>query len=188
MGQPKQLLPLGDRPVLRHCIDTLNRAWVNEIVVVCGADVKSYETALADSGARLVPNEREGSEMADSVRLALGQIATAAYSAILVCLADHPLVRPATCVALIDRHRRSPDKIVVPSFRERRGHPTLFPTEIISDIFSKPCLRDIVHEDPARVLTIAVDDQGVVLDMDTRPDYQKALALYQARTETIRNA
>ena len=52
MGRLKQLLPLGDRPVLRHTIDSLRQAGVTEMVVVCGADAEKYETALADSGAQ----------------------------------------------------------------------------------------------------------------------------------------
>ena len=179
----KQLLPLGDRPVLRHTIDSLRQAGVTEMVVVCGADAERYETALADSGARLVQNDSAESEMADSVRMGLRQIVPAAYSAILVCLADHPLVRPETCTALISRHHQSPNRIVIPTFQGRRGHPTLFPTAIIDDIFRKTSLRDIVHQDPARLLMVEVVDEGVVLDMDAEHDYRKVLALYQARSK-----
>jgi molybdenum cofactor cytidylyltransferase len=186
MGRLKQLLPLGDRPVLRHGIDGLRRAGVIEIVVVCGADAGRYKSALANSGARLVQNDTAESEMADSVRRGLREIETAAYTAILVCLADHPLVRPETCAALISRHHQAPDKIVIPTFQGRRGHPTLFPTAIINDIFKRQSLRDIVRQDPARLLMVGVADVGVVLDMDTEPDYQKIMALYQARTEEKR--
>lgn len=189
MGRLKQLLPLGDRPVLRHTIDSLRQAGVTEMVVVCGADAEKYETALADSGARLVQNDTAQSEMADSVRMGLRQIEPAAYSAILVCLADHPLVRPETCTALISRHHQFPDKIVIPTFQGRRGHPTLFPTAIIDDIFRKAAsLRDIVHQDPARLLMVEVVDEGVVLDMDAERDYRKVLALYQARSKGEDNA
>jgi CTP:molybdopterin cytidylyltransferase MocA len=43
-------------------------------------------------------------------------------------------------------------------------------------------LRDIVRQDPARVLVVDVPDEGVILDMDTEPDYQKTVELYQARS------
>lgn len=181
MGRLKQLLPLGDKTVLRHGIETLRRAGVDEPVVVCGMGAGRYETALVNSGARMVTNETAGSEMADSVRLGLSQIETVAYSAILVCLADHPLVLAETCTALIDRHRQSPAKIIIPAFQGRRGHPTLFPTAIINEIFNKMSLRDIVRENPDRLLLVDVADEGVVLDMDTEPDYQKIMAIYQAR-------
>ena len=181
MGRLKQLLPLGDRPVLRHSVDALCRAGVNEIVVVCGPDPRKYEAALGDSGARLVLNEAAGSEMADSVRLGLGRIDRTAFSGIFVCLADHPLVRPETCAAMLRLHRRSPGKIIIPSFRGRRGHPSLFPTSVIGEIFGTASLRDIVRRDPERVLVVEVEDEGVILDMDTEPDYRKAVELYRVR-------
>jgi molybdenum cofactor cytidylyltransferase len=182
MGRLKQLLLLGDRTVLRHSIDTLREAGVSSIVVVCGADPQQYAPSLGNSGVRLVPNEAAGTEMADSVRLGLGQIDTAAFSGILVCLADHPLVQTETYRTLITLHYQSPGKIIVPAYEGRRGHPSLFPPLIINDIFSKTSLRDIVRQDPARVLVVDVPDEGVILDMDTEPDYQKTVELYQARS------
>jgi molybdenum cofactor cytidylyltransferase len=181
MGQLKQLLPLGDRTVLRHSIDALREAGVTEIVVVCGADPGKYEAAIAESGARLVPNETPGSEMADSVRLGLRQIDRAAFPAILVCLADHPLVRTETCSTMLRLHHQSPGKIIIPAFRGRRGHPSLFPVSIINEIFTKTSLRDIVRQDPERLLVVDVPDEGVILDMDTEQDYQKVVELFQAR-------
>ena len=181
MGRLKQLLPLGDRIVLCHSIDALSQAGVNKIVVVCGPDPEKYEAALADSGARMVPNETPGSEMADSVRLGLRQIDCAAFSGIFVCLADHPLVRAETCRTMLRLHHQSLAKIIIPSFLGRRGHPCLFPVSIINDIFSKTSLRDIVRQKPERLLVVDVPDEGVVLDMDTEPDYQKAVEVYRAR-------
>ena len=180
MGRLKQLLPLGDRPVLRHVIDALQDAGVGEIAVVCGADPSIYQQAVAGSSARLVPNPNEESEMADSLRIGLGQLAAGA-SGVLVCLADHPLVHAGTCRLLIDKHRLLPDTIVVPAFRGRRGHPALFPAGVIREIFTRHSLRDVVREDPGRVLTVDVGDEGVVLDMDTEGDYRKAVELYRTR-------
>lgn len=186
MGRLKQLLPLGDRPVLRHSVDALRRAGVNEIVVVCGPDPRPYASALAGSGVRLVPNEAPASEMADSVRLGLSRIDRAAFSGIFVCLADHPLVQPETCAALLRLHRRSPAKIIIPSFRGRRGHPVLFPVPVIGEIFGASTLRDVVRRNPKMLVVVEVEDEGVVLDMDTEPDYRKAVELCRARAEEKR--
>jgi molybdenum cofactor cytidylyltransferase len=182
MGRLKQLLLLGDRTVIRHSIETLREAGVSRIVVVCGADPQQYAPSLENSGALLVSNEAAGTEMADSVRLGLGHIDTAAFSGILVCLADHPLVQTDTYRRLVTRHYQSPERIIVPAYERRRGHPSLFPPLIINDIFSKTSLREIVRQDPARVLVVDVPDEGVILDMDTETDYQKAVELYQARS------
>jgi molybdenum cofactor cytidylyltransferase len=181
MGQLKQLLPLGDRPVIRHSIDALRESGIGEIVVVCGADPGMYEGAIENSGVRLVPNRMAASEMADSLRLGLEQIDPSAYSAILICLADHPLVTAETFSTLVGAHRRAPDSIIIPSFQGRRGHPGLFPATIIGEIFTTTSLREIVRRDPERVLVVDVPDEGVVLDVDTEADYRRAVEVYQTR-------
>jgi len=178
----KQLFPLGNKSVIRHGVDALIAAGISDIVVVCGADRRNYDEALEGSRVQLVVNEALGSEMADSVRLGLQTLAAgSSFSGLLVCLADHPLVQVTTYRSLIRRHHEAPDKIIIPAFKSRRGHPTLFPAQIISDIFFVTSLRDIVREDPGRVLLVDLPDEGVVLDMDTESDYRAARELYDAR-------
>jgi CTP:molybdopterin cytidylyltransferase MocA len=48
----------------------------------------------------------------------------------------------------------------------------MFPVQIIHEIFSGVTLRDIIRNDAQRVRIAAVDDEGVVLDMDTKEDYR----------------
>jgi CTP:molybdopterin cytidylyltransferase MocA len=48
----------------------------------------------------------------------------------------------------------------------------MFPVKIIHEIFSGVTLRDIIRKDAQRVRTAVVDDEGVVLDMDTEEDYR----------------
>jgi molybdenum cofactor cytidylyltransferase len=173
MGRLKQLLLLGNKPVLRHVVDALIAATVDDIVVVCGAHRERYADALKNTGARLVQNEAEGSEMADSVQLGLRALETGlSFSGVLVCLADHPLVSADTYRTLVRQHHETPEKIVIPAFKGRRGHPSLFPAQIIREIYSMTSLRDIVRKDPDRVLLVDVPDEGVILDMDTESDYR----------------
>jgi CTP:molybdopterin cytidylyltransferase MocA len=183
MGRLKQLLPLGAKPAVRHAVDALATAGISDIVVVCGKGREQYEAALAGSGAVLISNEQEGSEMADSVRAGLGKLeARQDVTGLLVLPADHPLVRPETVSGLIELHHREPTAIVIPRFDGRRGHPTLFPLPIAREIHSRESLRDIVRHDAGRVRTVDVHDAGVALDMDTEEDYRNLCSLYAART------
>ena len=52
-------------------------------------------------------------------------------AAVLICLADHPLVRPETIRALASEHAARPAAILAPAWRGRRGHPVLFPREAL---------------------------------------------------------
>jgi molybdenum cofactor cytidylyltransferase len=116
--------------------------------------------------------------MADSVRIGLRTV-DETCSGVLVCLADHPLVCSGTYQALINAHQQSLEKIIIPAFKGKRGHPSLFPFSVISEIFFLPTtLRHLVLEDNDRVLVVDVPDEGIVLDMDTGDDYRLVLERY----------
>jgi len=182
MGTSKQLLRLGNKAVIRHCIDTLLASGIKDIVVVCGAEYDACVSELEGTGASIVRNEAKISEMADSVRIGLQALdEEIPYSAVIVALSDHPLVSEQTCRTIVNFHREMPDKIVIPAFKGRRGHPSLFPTEVISDIFFVSSLRNLIRDEGDRVLVVDVPDEGVVLDMDTEEDYRVIAAKFAAR-------
>jgi molybdenum cofactor cytidylyltransferase len=174
MGRPKQLLPLGDKPVIRHCIDVILGADIRDIVVVLGPGGITTAQTLRGLPVDIVVNGNARSEMADSVRIGLSACPESTFG-ILVCLVDHPLVSAETMKTMIQEHREAPDKIIIPAYHGKRGHPSLFPASILKEIFSGVTLRDIVRRDQERVRVIEVPDEGVVLDMDTREDYEQVL-------------
>jgi CTP:molybdopterin cytidylyltransferase MocA len=65
-----------------------------------------------------------------------------------------------------------PGKLIIPAFKGRRGHPSLFPVEVISGIFFVPTLRHLIREEGDRILVVDVSDEGIVLDRDTEEDYR----------------
>jgi len=182
MGTSKQLLRLGNKSVIRHCVDTLAAAGIRDIIVVTGAWHDACVKELQGSSATIVRNMAENSEMADSVRIGLRTLDSSCTGA-LVCLVDHPLVTVSTYRALLNAHERAPEKIIIPAFNHRRGHPGLFPLPVVSEIVAVNSLRDIVRKDDGRVRIIDVSDEGVVLDMDTKEEYQAILARYGERAE-----
>ena len=177
MGRTKQLLLLDDKPVIRHCIDALFAADVADIVVVVSTADNGIAEALSGLPVTVAVNTTAGSDMAESVRTGF-RVLDHSSSAVLVCLSDHPLVSPLSIMALMDMHNRFPDKIIIPCYQGRRGHPGLFPRTVLDEIFSKITLRDIVRKESGRVLELPGLDEGVVFDMDTRDDYERLVGLF----------
>ncbi len=175
MGRTKQLLPLGDRPVIRRCVDTLLAAGVPDIVVVAGREMDEIAGALSGLPVVVAVNNAPESDMAESARIGL-KSCDPRSSGILICLADYPLVMPATMQALILEHARSPDRIIIPCFAGRRGHPSLFPLPVARELFRGGTLRDIIQRDGERVVLVETEDEGVLLDMDTPEDYERLKA------------
>jgi molybdenum cofactor cytidylyltransferase len=174
MGQTKQLLPLGNRTVIEHCLSTIIASRVVDIVVVLGHDAGDISTAIHAFPVKTVFNEQQASEMAGSVRTGLPAVDPAA-TGILICLADHPLVTPETMKGLIALHEEHPESIIIPSFNRQRGHPPLFPREMLAEIFVSSSLRDVIHGHAESIIYLNTDDEGVLLDMDTMDAYKEIL-------------
>ncbi len=177
MGRLKQLLPLGDKTVIRHCLDRIVDAGIKDIVAVVGRDAELVAREISDARVKVAFNPDPESEMAESVRIGL-LYADASSTGVLVCLSDHPLVSAVTIRSLVGRHVMDEDKIIVPDCNEKKGHPTLFPSGVIREIFSGCTLRDITYRDTGRVVYERVDDEGIFLDMDTMEDYKAVMVRF----------
>jgi CTP:molybdopterin cytidylyltransferase MocA len=110
--------------------------------------------------------------MAASVKAGMACIDVDA-TGVLICLCDHPLVRPDTIGSMISAHSHNPDAIIIPAYRGRKGHPTLFPRFVLEDLEKVATLRDVIGQHFMRLSLLDVDDEGVILDMDIPEDYRR---------------
>lgn len=176
MGRIKQLLPLNNEPAIRFCLHRIIQAEISEIVVVLGNHREHIEPHLADLPVTMVVNDREESEMADSVRLGRKAVSEK-ITGIMVHPADHPLVLAETYRRVAYHHGQHPGKIIVPHCDGRGGHPTLFPAFLLNDSGPVEPLNKLVGRESEMVRHIPVDDPGVRLDMDHPHDYERLASL-----------
>ena len=175
MGEPKQLLPIGTKTAIIRCLDTALAAGIGDIIVVLGTPHGCrIGKSIAGYCVTTVYNNRPESEMAGSVMIGL-RSARNSSTGIMVCPVDHPLASADTLRALIRLHSEKPLQIVIPSFHHRRGHPTLFPKELLTGLLPGKNLRDVIKENSERVRYYPTSDEGVILDMDTPADYRKII-------------
>lgn len=176
MGSCKQLLPLGESTVIGRCLDALVTGGAGEIAVVVSEGGNGVAAAVRDYPVRIVVNPECEGDMASSVRAGRDAL-TAEVSGVVVSLCDYPLVSAGTINRLIVGHGESPGSIIIPCYRERRGHPLLFPLGILNELVNDLILRDLVRRVPNRIRCLDVDDPGVLLDMDTPEDYRRICSL-----------
>ena len=176
MGRTKQLLPIQGEPALVVCLRRILAGGISEVVVVVGHHRSSILPLLADLPVSVALNAQPESQMADSVQAGLAAL-PADVTGILVGLADHPLVLPATYSLLRRQHELRPDLLVVPTWRGRGGHPTLFPAPMLPPAPEQKPLNRIIAENPGKTMRLAVDDPGVVMDMDYPEDYRRLASL-----------
>lgn len=172
MGNCKPLLPLGDVTVIECCLGTLVAAGIDEIVVVVSFDGDLVAESVQRYPVNVVINRNPGGDMASSIRT--GRDAISKYSSgILIALCDYPLVLSETVARLAAEHEKYPGNVVIPCFREQRGHPVLVPSDVLNELSGQQTLRDLLRCRPDRVCFVNVDDPGVLMDMDTPGDYRR---------------
>jgi molybdenum cofactor cytidylyltransferase len=96
----------------------------------------------------------------------------------MLCLVDHPAVKGRTYQKLVAAARK--DRIIIPVFNNKKGHPVIFGADFIDELLEKECpegAKTIVRSHTDKILEICVDDPGVLLDIDTPKDNNRLQTL-----------
>lgn len=176
MGAFKLLLPWAGRSVIEQVAWTLSEAPLHEIIVVTGHRGDEVQKALAKAAVRCIPNPHYATgEMLSSIQAGLAAI-EAGVEAALVCLGDQPQMEVATVrVLLREAERTGWQKVIVPSYDMRAGHPILLPRALWMQIMNtSKTLRDVLRSNADMVNYLPVETPSILADLDTPDDYQQA--------------
>lgn len=177
MGRPKLILPWRDgETIIEHVVGVYQAAGAKPVVIVSAEN--DDRLASASLGLDVVRAQVPlGGEMLSSVKAGLSALEDPEIEAALLAPADHPLLAPDTVSLLIDTWRAGTTAIVAPSIDRRRGHPILIGRSLWSGIMSlEPdrTLRDFLRSREDEIRYVIVEDQGVIRDVDTPSDYDRA--------------
>ena len=172
-GQCKQLMQVGDKALIEHVLDTVNASAVDDIILVLGAHADEIQRRVKFRRERVVINPRYGEGMSTSIQAGLRELQRSTDAAIIV-LADQPFVSPQTLNRLADEYRKRKAAAVVPTYRGARGNPVLVGRSLFPEMLAlrgDVGFREILKRDPASIVTVPVDDVGIVTDIDTPEDF-----------------
>ena len=184
MGTPKLLLPWDGTTVIGHTIAQWRKANPEQIVVVCRADDTSLHQELDRlqfSREDRVINPAPENGMFSSIQTAARWPGwRAALTHWAIALGDQPQLSGeilAELTAFASEHR---DRVCQPSYRGRARHPVILPRNQFRALGSATDehLQAFLQRTVGTVARCEIDDPGLELDLDTRSDYQAALARF----------
>jgi len=178
MRRLKPLLPFAGATILERAVGTFLDAGIEDVTVVLGHQGERLRSVLAALGVRSVVNPDYRHGMYSSVVAGVSALAPGVEGA-FVLPADMPAVRSRTVELLAHVFQGSGAAVVYPMFRGRRGHPPLISRRLFAAIVGGPGeggLREVLARHDEEACAVRVLDEGVVLDLDTRADYQAACA------------
>jgi molybdenum cofactor cytidylyltransferase len=180
MGQPKLLLPIGDRTVMSCVLDALRGGGVERTYVLLRREDVKLQQETGSRNVCTVLSNKPTEDMRASVELLLQRIADEqspqAEDAWLLAPADHPVLNPSIVARLIEEWRACSNGIVVPTYEGRRGHPTLFGWPFAQRALSLPAgegLNRLLQDAPEQVRAMAVESPEILQDLDTPADYAR---------------
>ena len=181
MGIPKLLLPLEGKSLLQHVIDNALLSKVGEVIVVLGAGAAALRREIKQVKVRIIENALYREGMSTSLKTGLQAVSPRAQ-AVIVLLADQPLVSHSTIDALIDKYLESGSLIVAPVYGGKRGNPVLFDRSLISELAAvtgDKGGREIIERHPDHLATVPFESTLIGSDIDTWDDLNQVYRLSQ---------
>jgi molybdenum cofactor cytidylyltransferase len=183
-GRPKALLELGGVPLVMRQLIALSGAGVDEVAVVLGHHGDAIEAAVRSLPITLVRNPSPDDGQVSSVQLGLAALSPR-LDAVIVALADQPLIDAQDIVALISTFRkRGAASMVVPRVKRADGesvpgNPVMFDAALREEWLAASAdlaCRKWREKNPARVHWFDTDNQRYSVDVDTPEDLERFAA------------
>lgn len=173
-GRSKLLEELSGTPLLRHALSAAQAACPGKVVLVTGhasEDMASAASGLADD---IVLNREYRSGIGSSIAKSVSHL-TEDAAAVIIMLADQPLVTAAHIGQIIEKWGNDPDAIVATRYSGIDGPPVLFGHRYFAELCElggDAGAKHVLRAHPRAVRTLEFEPAAI--DIDT-PDDLKAL-------------
>ena len=182
MGEFKQLLRLGDKTFVEHCVDNLLASSIDEVIVVTGHRESEVRRTIGNRPVKIVHNPEYQSGMASSIMRGVRQVSNSA-DACVISLVDQPRIDTAIIDRLIESyesgaHESGRSLIVIPTYGKKSGHPILLDLALREEILAMDPeigLRQVVLAYAGAITRVSVSSPVVLEDCDLPEDYERLL-------------
>jgi molybdenum cofactor cytidylyltransferase len=178
MGAPKQLLPVGGRPLLEGVLAAACGSRLDEVLLVLGAHRERILAEVHLGRARVVVNPNPERGLSSSLRAGLAALAEEVGRA-MVILGDQPAVSAELLDQLLDLQERSGLPSAALSFAGLLHPPVVLHREIwgpLASLEGDVGCRALIRGRPELVAALPAEGSGHPVDVDTPEDYRRLLA------------
>ena len=184
--QNKLLLPIGGEALLVKLVASVCASDVGQVLVVIGHEAEKIRRELNEFPLNFVYNPNFSEGMTTSIKYGV-KVVSHECDGLLICLGDMPFINTSEINKLIHAYVKNRIKgeglIVVPVFKRQRGNPVLFSIEFRNDILEhkiKSGCNGVIMNNSESVKEIEMDDDNMLLDVDTLEDYQRLTEVFVA--------
>lgn len=179
MGARNKLLEkIQGESLIARVVGQIEKAGVAPCIVVTGHEAGAVRAALDGAAVTFAHNPDYASGLSSSLRAGLRALPPG-IDGTLICLGDMPDVQPPHLRKLVSAF--DPDEsraICVPVYDGKRGNPALFGAQFFPEMMAVSGdngAKHLIGEHGDLVCEVAMEDAGILLDLDT----PQAMAEYQ---------
>ncbi len=175
MGTVKQLLPWNNTNILQHVIDIAFSCHPTEVILVLGYKADEIQQHINRESLKIIINPEFQKGMSSSIKMAI-PVVCASSKSVMFMLGDQPMVKKEVMELLLKRHFASEKGITLPIHNGIKGRPVILDKKYFTELetlVGDYGARQVIDRHPDDVLEIEVDDEGVLIDIDTPTDYQR---------------
>lgn len=173
MGEFKLLLPLDNQPMLIHVVKKFTGLEIDPIFVITGHHAEDVQHAVEAYAVQCIYNpDYATGEILSSLKIGLESMPNH-VDATFITMGDLPLIPVLVIQQLMDAYQ--PKSILAPRFEGQRGHPLLLDRHFWDEMLALPpdaMPRDLIQANRQSLHLIDVDEEGVILDVDTPELYE----------------
>lgn len=170
LGQPKQLVKLGGRPILHRVISAAAQVVGQDLTVVVGAHAKDMTYFLSRTSASWVVNQQWEEGISSSIRAGLA-VLPPACEAVLILLGDQVGVTADDLKRLVNAWKGNDGAIVASVYAGHVGVPAIFPHAYFAELAAlrgDRGARAILERNRDRLVRVPMP--SAVIDLDTPED------------------
>ncbi|KYH28919.1 MULTISPECIES: nucleotidyltransferase family protein [Clostridium] len=168
----KMTLKVREKTVIERAIESMLNV-SSRVIVVGGYKIEKLKPIINRyKNVELIFNENFQEGMFSSVKKGFSHIKGDSF---FFMPGDYPLIDDKVCLKLL-KHREN--EIVIPTYNGKKGHPILMKSYLAKELLQSSKysnLREFINT--KKPIFIPVENEGILLDIDTMEDYKRILAL-----------
>jgi molybdenum cofactor cytidylyltransferase len=174
MGSVKALLPWEGKTLLEHQLTQMSQSKMTQSIIVLGWQANTLLSYIEKRSCDVVVNPHFEKGKTESVKSGLRAVKKEADCLILMNI-DQP-VTYQILNQMIDHFYQTKKNIVIPVYKERRGHPILFSTSLIEELShvkeETQGLKEIIHRRSEDISELNINDPSILLNFNTIDDFE----------------